>query len=134
MLSVIIPTRNANASLPRTLACLAERKEEAGIAEIIVADGGSVTAPDVSEFGAVLLRGEPGRGVQMAHGATAATGDWLLFLHADTVLGKGWARAVRAHMANTRQRRKTSFSRILALILVSSSSKPKTAALPLVSM
>ena len=101
MLSVIIPTRNANASLPRTLACLAERAEEAGIGEIIVADGGSVTSPDVSEFGAVLLRGKSGRGVQMAAGAKAATGDWLLFLHADTVLGKGWARAVRAHMAGS---------------------------------
>ncbi len=103
MLSVIIPTRNANASLPRTLACLAEHREEAVIGEIIVADGGSVTSPDVSEFGAVLLRGQSGRGVQMAKGAKVATGDWLLFLHADTVLGKGWARAVRAHTAQSRK-------------------------------
>lgn len=100
MLSVIIPTRNANASLPRTLACLNRHRDEAGIDEIIVADGGSVTSPEVSEFGAVLLHGPSGRGVQMAAGAKAATGDWLLFLHADTVLGAGWAAAVQAHIAN----------------------------------
>ena len=101
MLSVIIPTRNANASLPRTLACLAGHRDEAGIDEIIVADGGSVTSPEVTEFGAVLLHGPSGRGVQMAAGAKAATGDWLLFLHADTVLGAGWAPAVRAHMESS---------------------------------
>ena len=101
MLSVIIPTRNANASLPRTLACLNRHRDEAGIDEIIVTDGGSVTSPEVSEFGAVLLHGPSGRGVQMAAGAKAATGDWLLFLHADTVLGAGWAAAVQAHMANS---------------------------------
>ena len=101
MLSVVIPTRNANASLPRTLACLAEGRAEAGISEIIVADGGSVTSPDVSGFDAMVLRGPSGRGVQMAAGADAATGDWLLFLHADTVPGKGWARAVAAHMAQS---------------------------------
>jgi len=101
MLSVIIPTRNANASLPRTLACLAGHRDEAGIDEIIVADGGSVTSPEVSEYGAVLLQGQSGRGVQMAAGAKAATGDWLLFVHADTVLGAGWARAVQAHMAHS---------------------------------
>lgn len=101
MLSVIIPTRNANASLPRTLACLDERREEAGIAEIIVADGASVTVPNVSEFGAVLLRGQSGRGFQMAAGAKAAKSDWLLFLHADTVPGDGWASAVRTHMTDS---------------------------------
>ncbi|MEO9876847.1 MAG: TIGR04283 family arsenosugar biosynthesis glycosyltransferase [Anderseniella sp.] len=101
MLSVIIPTRNANASLPRTLACLAAHRDEAGIDEIIVTDGGSVTSPEVSEYGAVLLHGQSGRGVQMAAGAKAATGDWLLFLHADTVLGAGWARSVQAHMASS---------------------------------
>ncbi len=101
MLSVIIPSLNANASLPRTLTCLNERGAEAGIGEIIVADGGSVTSPDVSGFDAILVRGASGRGRQMAAGADAATGDWLLFLHADTVLAKGWAGAVAAHMAHS---------------------------------
>ncbi len=98
MLSVIIPTRNANASLPRTLACLTQQEKAAGIVEIIVADGGSAMPPDVREFGAVLLQGQPGRGIQLAAGAKVAKGAWLLFLHADTVLGDGWAQAVQAHM------------------------------------
>jgi len=103
MLSVIIPTHNANATLPRTLACLTRQEKAAGIAEIIVADGGSAVPPDVSEFGAVVLKGQPGRGVQLAAGAKMANSEWLLFLHADTVLGDGWAEAVQAHMASSRK-------------------------------
>ncbi|MDB5412337.1 MAG: glycosyl transferase, group 2 family protein, partial [Rubritepida sp.] len=37
-----------------------------------------------------------GRGAQLAAGARAAKGDWLLFLHADTRLGNGWVLAVAA--------------------------------------
>src|SRR5690606_13100833 len=37
-----------------------------------------------------------GRGSQLAAGAQAADGDWLLFLHADTVLARGWAAAALA--------------------------------------
>ncbi|TDH58184.1 glycosyl transferase family 2, partial [Dankookia rubra] len=40
-----------------------------------------------------------GRGPQLAAGAAAARGDWLLFLHADTRLAPGWAAAVRGFMA-----------------------------------
>ena len=98
MLSVIIPTRNADGGLPHTLTCLAAQRTEAGIGEIIVADGGSTVAPDVAGFGAVMISAPAGRGIQLAAGADAATGDWLLFLHADTILGDGWARAVQAHM------------------------------------
>jgi len=98
MLSVIIPTRNADGGLPHTLTCLAAQRTEAGIGDIIVADGGSTVAPDVAGFGAVMISAPAGRGIQLAAGADAATGDWLLFLHADTILGDGWARAVQAHM------------------------------------
>ena len=40
----------------------------------------------------------PGRGPQLAAGADAARGDWLLFLHADTVLAPGWGGAVLTHI------------------------------------
>src|SRR6185295_5190716 len=40
-----------------------------------------------------------GRGVQLAAGAAAARGDWLLFLHADTALAPGWREAASRHMA-----------------------------------
>lgn len=103
MLSVIIPTRNANAGLPGTIACLTRHGHTAEIAEIIVTDGGSDVLPDVGELGARLLTGKPGRGIQLAAGAKEAGGEWLLFLHADTVLADGWAEAVVAHMASSRK-------------------------------
>jgi hypothetical protein len=42
------------------------------------------------EFGARLVAAPAGRGTQLAAGAAAALGTWLLFLHADTVLPPGW--------------------------------------------
>jgi len=43
---------------------------------------------------AVLLRTAPGRGRQMNAGAAAASGTWLLFLHADSILPGGWLEAI----------------------------------------
>jgi len=99
MLSVIIPVLNANDTLSATLDCLQAGRDAAGIGEIIVADGGSKVLPQHQHIR--LIRGAPGRGVQMAAGAAAAGGDWLLFLHADTVPGEGWQQAVAMHMATS---------------------------------
>jgi hypothetical protein len=44
------------------------------------------------------VSGPPGRGGQLRRGAEAARGEWLLFLHADTVLSESWVVAVRRHM------------------------------------
>jgi len=54
--------------------------------EVIVSDGGSTdgTAALVGPPHR-LVRGEPGRGQQLRTGAEAATGDVLLFLHADVL-------------------------------------------------
>ena len=41
-----------------------------------------------------LVDSLPGRGRQLAAGAVAVRGEWLMFLHADTVLQPGWADAV----------------------------------------
>ncbi len=67
-----------------------------GDLEVIVADGGSTdaTASIAAEAGARLIRAPLGRGQQLAAGARAAGGAWLLFVHADTVLGAGWEEAV----------------------------------------
>ncbi len=95
-LSVVIPTLNAAQALPRCLEALGPAPA-LRLAEVIVADGGSTDATrTVAErSGArVLAPGPgPGRGRQLAAGAAVAVGDWLLFLHADTVPGPGWAEA-----------------------------------------
>lgn len=95
MLSVVIPALNAAGSLGPCLAAAREGDET------IVVDGGSTdgSAAIALGHGARLVRSAPGRGVQLAAGAAAATGDWLLFLHADTLPGHRWRAAVEAHIA-----------------------------------
>ncbi len=96
--SVVIPTLNAAASLPATLAAFAPAAFDGFIRELIVSDGGSTdaTLAIAEEAGARVVGGKAGRGLQLARGAAAARGAWLLFLHADTTLGEGWFKRSRA--------------------------------------
>ncbi len=59
--------------------------------EIVVADGGSTddTVRIASQLGALVCVSEPGRGTQCNAGSSAATGEILVFLHADTRLPAG---------------------------------------------
>lgn len=90
-ISVVVPALNAAATLSRTLAALDEA--EWLVRETIVVDGGSTDATSAlaREAGATLIAGGRGRGRQLAAGADAASGAWLLFLHADTVPERGWS-------------------------------------------
>lgn len=99
-LSVIIPTLNAADRLGPCLGALGEAVMEGLIREVILTDGGSDDAiAEIAEAtGAVLITAPRGRGTQLDAGARAAHGPWLLFLHADTVLGPGWADAIRTHI------------------------------------
>lgn len=94
MISVIIPTLNAEATLGETLSCLVPAAVEGLVKEVIVVDGGSsdATARLVDGAGATFLTAPRGRGSQLAAGAAKARFQWLLFLHADTVLEPGWER------------------------------------------
>lgn len=98
-LSVIIPTLDAEAGLGEVI----DRLNRGGTApgEIIVVDGGSADGTeDVARSrGVTVMSARRGRGTQMAAGAAAAKGDWLLFLHADTVPGMAWRRPVADLMA-----------------------------------
>ena len=84
--SVVVPTLN---EAERIVGCLhALRAWRKGGTELIVADGGSTDATVTlakSRADRVLI-GPRGRAKQMNLGASAATGDLLVFLHADTLL------------------------------------------------
>ena len=92
MISVIIPTINAEATLPRALAPLVPAAVDGVVKEVIVADGGSAdrTCRIADDAGATVVTSVCGRGAQLIAGADAARQPWLLFLHADTVLDEGW--------------------------------------------
>ena len=84
-LSIIMPVLNEEARIAAQLAALAGLS---GIDEIIVVDGGSVdrTPGLATAAGCRLVTAPRGRGTQMNAGAAAASGDILLFLHADVTL------------------------------------------------
>lgn len=88
-LTVIIPTLDAAATLSRTLATVA------GV-PVVVVDGGSTdaTVSIAREHAAAVLASQPGRGVQLRTGAERTDSQWLMFLHADTILEAGWQAAV----------------------------------------
>lgn len=97
-ISVVIPTLNAEGLLGASLAALAPAAIAGLVREVVVSDGGSTdaTATIAEAAGARLIVGEKGRGGQLARGAAAARGAWLLFLHADTILEEAWAAEARA--------------------------------------
>jgi len=81
--SIIVPVLDDAAALAEHLPHLV-----ATGAEIIVVDGGSTdeTVTVAENLSVRTVQSEPGRGVQLNAGARAATGDPLLFVHADTTL------------------------------------------------
>ena len=86
-LSVIIPALNEAARIEATLRDLGSLRARG--AEVIVVDGGSTdeTVDAAKRLSSAVLEGTPrGRAAQMNAGAARATGDALLFLHADTRL------------------------------------------------
>lgn len=97
-ISVIIPTLNVADQIGPCLSALSEALTEGLITEVIFADGGSndATKQVADDIGATFLPCPKGRGNQLAAAADTARGDWLLFLHADSVLETGWTGDVRA--------------------------------------
>ena len=102
-LSIIIPALNEADAIAR---CLQSLPNDDAI-EVIVADGGSDDATvSIAQAHARVVMSDKGRSKQMNAGAQQASGDVLLFLHADTTLptdaverirqciaaGAGWGR------------------------------------------
>jgi rSAM/selenodomain-associated transferase 2 len=96
MISIVIPALDEEKALPATLAAaLAQR----GVCEMIVVDGGSRDATCAiarAAPGVRLVSAQRGRAAQMNAGARTARGEWLLFLHADTLLPAGALEAIAA--------------------------------------
>ncbi|MBI4657459.1 MAG: TIGR04283 family arsenosugar biosynthesis glycosyltransferase [Verrucomicrobia bacterium] len=84
-LSVVIPTFNEATELPETVRYARQVPE---VFEVIVVDGGSTdgTAGLAEELGCQVFTANPGRGGQMRLGASHASRDIVLLLHADTWL------------------------------------------------
>ncbi len=99
-ISIIIPALNEGATLETSLLPL-QQWREAGH-ELVLIDGGScdrtreVARPLVDK----LLESSPGRARQMNTGAAAASGEVLLFLHADTLLPRGGDRLILQSLTN----------------------------------
>jgi rSAM/selenodomain-associated transferase 2 len=92
MLSVIIPTLNAEKSLASCLSALVHGSVRGLVRDVVIVDGGSndKTIEIADQAGATIVTSPKGRGTQMRNGAVTAKQEWLLFLHADTVLSAGW--------------------------------------------
>lgn len=87
-ISVVIPMLNEAGSIALTL----NRVRQAGVCEIIVVDGGSAdgTLEIARPYADRVLSSSRGRAQQMNVGAQAASGEVVLFLHADTVPPHGF--------------------------------------------
>lgn len=92
MISVIVPTLNAQFTLPRCFDSLIAATVHGIVREVIVADGGSGddTLIIADAAGAHIKKGGKSRAAQLNAGAAAARQDWLLFLHPETALDPGW--------------------------------------------
>lgn len=93
-ISVIVPTLNEKACLAETL----EHVEDGFNVEIIVVDGGSTDGTPLIAPDCLMCPG--GRAAQQNAGAEEASGEILLFLHADTILPDGWDWIIRETLSD----------------------------------
>lgn len=110
-ISVIVPTLNEEACLHGTLEWL-RRTSKPPVPEVLVVDGGSVDKTlDAARGWAdrVIAAPRPGRAFQMHLGAQAASGNLLLFLHADTLLPEGWQKSLARAWSSEKRPAATAF-------------------------
>lgn len=102
MISVIIPVLNEARTIAPLMAAL---DQETICHEVLVVDGGSRdgTAELAREMGGRVVCAEAGRGNQICRGVAHASGDVLLFLHADTVFPAGGLQRISETLAKHSQ-------------------------------
>jgi rSAM/selenodomain-associated transferase 2 len=103
LVSVIIPVLREAHQLDSLIDHLCQIADGLPI-ELIVVDGSpdGETLKAISREGVRLLSAPAGRAVQMNAGAAAASGDFLLFLHADTRLPRGAFRRIAETLSDGR--------------------------------
>jgi glycosyltransferase involved in cell wall biosynthesis len=99
--SVIVPARDAQATLPRTLAALRAQELDGGFEVIVVDDGSRDSSPQLARAAGapVVVLSQPPRGPAAARnlGVSRAGGELLAFCDADVFPTPGWlAAGVRA--------------------------------------
>jgi len=107
LLSIIIPTLNAAKTLGSVLSIFND-SNSIGNVQILVVDGGShdSTCLIAEANGAKFVNCEKSRGAQLSKGAQDSSGDWLLFLHADTVLTANWSNEMIMFMTDPKNYRR----------------------------
>ncbi len=93
-ISVIIPVYRESKTIHRTLRHLSRPPFRDMEIIVVEGDGSGGMRRMVPQRGIKWLHAPRGRGIQMNHGAAAAAGSILLFLHADTLLPEDAAQAI----------------------------------------
>ena len=103
LVSIVIPVLHDTAELASLLESLAPSRnppaDHSVVYQVVVVNGDPNDVslhPLYQRFPEVeWVESAPGRGRQMNHGARLATGQWLLFLHADAYPERGWIEAIK---------------------------------------
>ena len=97
MISIIIPTKNEEALIHKTISDLQDLRKN-NLCEIIIVDGMSndQTVKISEPYVDLITISKPNRGIQQNKGAMLASGDILVFLHADTTITKHQINLIRS--------------------------------------
>ncbi len=97
-ISIVVPVLHEQASVGDLIGHIRKLDSDSIPPELIVVDGdpSASTIKTIQQNGVITAVSETGRAEQMNRGAVLATGDVLLFLHADTFLPKNAFELIRA--------------------------------------
>lgn len=114
MISIVIPTLNSAADLPRTLAPLVLGVGEGLVKQVIIADGGSTdeTLAIADAAGCNIVNAEPGRAKQIRAGVNASRANWLLLLYPETELAPSWVGEAQRFMSAPQARKRAAAFRL----------------------